>query len=144
MIDLKDIDFISKIQEIEDRDLSDLVNTLVGDLKTMYNQIKHIQEVGSDSKLLEELAQNLIQSTPTQIATIDSLTVLLQQNAYELVQYQALLHYIGNNERVDELDELLAYTFKSLESLGNATPTTLYDLQVKEQANILEVMVKNG
>lgn len=146
MIELKDIDFYSKAQEIESREPSDIVNELMDELKLMYTQIKQIEDMDEleRKELLTEVAEGIIKTYPNALGIVDYQTDLLFRSALFIIEHQALLLLVNNKNRVDVVDDLLIEIFKHLETMGSAGPNTLYEQQMKAQYDIVEVLVKNG
>lgn len=146
MIDLKDVDFYSKAQEIENRKPSDIVNELLDELKVMYAQIKQIEEMDAEERknLLTEVAQGILRTYPNALGIVDYQTDLLYRSAIFNIEHQALLLLVHNKNRAEILDDLLIETFQHLETMGIAGPNTLYEQQMKAQYDIVEVLAKNG
>lgn len=146
MIDLKDIDFYSKAQEIEEREPSDIVNELMDELKLMYTQIKQIEDMDEleRKELLTEVAEGIIKTYPNALGIVDYQTDLLFRSALFIIEHQALLLLVNNKNRVEIVDDLLIEIFQHLETMGSAGPNTLYDQQLKAQYDIVEVLAKNG
>lgn len=146
MIDLKDIDFYSKAQEIENREPSDIVNELLDELKVMYAQIKQIEEMNAEERknLLTEVAQGILRTYPNALGIVDYQTDLLYRSAIFNIEHQALLLLVNNKNRAEILDDLLIETFQHMETMGIAGPNTLYEQQMKAQYDIVEVLAKNG
>lgn len=146
VIDLKDIDFYSKAQEIEEREPSDIVNELMDELKLMYTQIKQIEDMDEleRKELLTEVAEGIIKTYPNALGIVDYQTDLLFRSALFIIEHQALLLLVNNKNRVEIVDDLLIEIFQHLETMGSAGPNTLYDQQLKAQYDIVEVLAKNG
>lgn len=146
MIDLKDVDFYSKAQEIENRKPSDIVNELLDELKVMYAQIKQIEEMDAEERknLLTEVAQGILRTYPNALGIVDYQTDLLYRSAIFNIEHQALLLLVHNKNRAEILDDLLIETFQHMETMGIAGPNTLYEQQMKAQYDIVEVLAKNG
>lgn len=145
VIDLKDIDFYSKAQEIESRKPSDIVDELMDELKLMYTQIKQIEDMDESERrgLLTEVAEGIIRTYPNALGIVDYQTDLLYRSALFIIEHQALLLLVNNKSRVEVVDDLLIEIFQHLETMGSAGPNTLYEQQMKTQYDIVEVLVKN-